>query len=145
MGPSAGHLDQPAQPCSANPTKPHSSIGFRPLAKVGLPCVSLSLSLPDGKEFCDLEGHTVPSQISVVNLRTRAGVQKAPRASTHPQPLGKEKILQKIRLARTLFTRLAGESCKPSGNGLEQETGPAQPAAPKVSAQHGKLMVALSE
>lgn len=58
---------------------------------------------------------------------------------------GKEKILQKIRPAQTLFTWQAGESCKPSRNGLEQETSPAQPAAPKVSAQHGKLMVTLSE
>lgn len=59
VGPSAGHLNQPAQTCSEHPTKPCSSIGSKPLGKVGLPCVSLSLSLPDGKEFCDLEGHTV--------------------------------------------------------------------------------------
>lgn len=88
VGPSAGHLGQPAQTPVKTPPSPALPQGSKPLWQVGLPPVSLSLTLPDGKEFPDLEGHTVPPRA----LRTRdththpgAGVQEAPQASTHPR------------------------------------------------------------
>lgn len=136
--PSGGHLDQPAQTCSENATKSRSS---KPLWKVGSPFVSLSLNLPGGKEFCDLEGHTIPPNLcgetqDKGDTNPRAGAQKAPRASTHCQPLGKEKMPQQIRLARILFTWQAGEGADPvereaEGMGCSRK-GPS-PQPPKVS------------
>lgn len=107
------------KPTVKTPPSPILSQGSKPLWQVGLPPVSLSLTMPDGKEFPDLEGHTVPPRA----LRTRdththpsAGVQEAPQASTHARAPGRGENTQKTP-ARKLSTRQAGESCKPSGMG----------------------------
>lgn len=102
------------------PPSPALPQGSKPLWQVGFPPVSLSLTLPDGKEFPDLERHTVPPRA----LRTRdththipvLGYKKHLRLPRTPGPLGEEKMPKK-NPARKLSTRQAGESCKPSGMG----------------------------
>lgn len=137
VGPSAGHLGQPAQTPVKTPPSPALPQGSKPLWQVGFPPVSLSLTLPDGKEFPDLERHTVPPRA----LRTRdththipvLGYKKHLRLPRTPGPLGKEKMPQKI-LPENYRHGRQGKAANPAGweaarMGCSRKL--ARPAAPK--------------
>lgn len=92
VAPSAGHLEPTY---SVIPTKPCSSTGPQ---NTGECEVTFCCFVPQlGKEVCDLEGHMVPppklcgEPEDKGHTHPSAGVQKPPRASTHPQPWASRK------------------------------------------------------
>lgn len=152
MRPTAGHLDQPAQTLKI-PPNPALRRAPNPWGRWGyLVCLCPS-TCQLGKSFVTWRDTESPPKSSVVNLRTR---------DTHIPVLGYKKHLglspgqgenAPNNQAWPSIIFMAGRGrCRPSrtggsGDGLEQESGPAPARSPQrcqLTAQDGKLMVILT-